>query len=177
MHSVGLHQGTERREVKECKCCGTHHRFHKEDCPAYGKTCLNCSRKNHFQRKCTLVGTGVNAVTNSTDSHLQVHQVANVTSSSDEEWLNTVGCGGKHLKCRIFVGRKVTFQTGMGSSVNMLPARLAEKTEPTDKVLKMWKHTHLSPFRKSRQSVLKSNNGKVYIFDFTAFEENFACWV
>ena len=52
----------------------------------------------------------------------------------------------------------------MGSSVNMLPARLAEKTEPTDKVLKMWKHTHLSPFRKSRQSVLKSNNGKVYIF-------------
>ena len=36
VHKVGLCQGTERREVKECKFCGTHHRFRKEDCPAYG---------------------------------------------------------------------------------------------------------------------------------------------
>ena len=72
VHKVGLRQGTERREVKECKFCGTHHRFRKEDCPAYGKTCLKCNRKNHFQRKCTAVGASVNAATNSKDSRHQL---------------------------------------------------------------------------------------------------------
>ena len=37
MHKVGLHQGTERREVTECKSYGTHQRFRKEDYPSYGK--------------------------------------------------------------------------------------------------------------------------------------------
>ena len=175
MYKVGLCQGTERHEIKECKFCGTHHRFRKEDCPAYGKTCLKCNRKNHFQRKCILVGASVNAATNSKGSHLRVHQVDDGTLSLDEEWLNTVDSGGRDLKCCMLVGGKeITFQIDTGSSVNMLPARLTEKIEPTDNVLKMWNHTPLSPLRKSKQSVLNSKNGKEYILDFIVFKENFA---
>ena len=55
----------------------------------------------------------------------------------------------------------------------MLPARLAKKTEPTDKVLKMWNHTRLSPLGKSKQSVLNPKNGKEYTLDFIVFKENF----
>ena len=68
------------------------------------KTCLKCNRKNHFQQKCTLVGASANAATNSQDSHLQVQQVDDDTSPLDEERLNTVGSGGRDLKCCMLVG-------------------------------------------------------------------------
>ena len=35
---------------KDCKYCGCSH--DKEDCPAFGKTCNRCGRKNHFVKKC-----------------------------------------------------------------------------------------------------------------------------
>ena len=66
-----------------------------------------------------------------------------------------------------------TFQIDTGSSVNMLPARHVEKIEPTDKVLKMWNHTQLSPLGKSKQSVLNPKNGKEYTLDFIVLKENF----
>ena len=108
------------------------------DFPAYRKTCLKCRGKNHFKRKCTSAGASANMATDSKASCVQVHQVAD-TSSSDEEWLNTVGSGGRDLKCRMFVGGKeISFQTrDTRSSVNMLPAWLAEQIESTDMVLKM----------------------------------------
>ena len=170
-HKVGLREA-EREEVKECTYCGTHQRFRKEEYPAYGKTCLKCRGKNHFQRKCTSAGASANMARDSKASRMRVHQVADDTSSSDGEWLNTVGSGGRDLKCRIFVGgKKDTFQTDTGSSVNMLPAWLAEQIEPTDKVLKMWNHTRLSPLGRSKQTVLNPENGKEYILDFV-FREN-----
>ena len=86
------------------------------------------------------------------------------TSPLDDERLNTVGSGKRDLKCCMLVGgKKATFHTDTGPSVNMLPARLAEKIEPTDKVLKMWNHIQLSPLGKSKQSVLSPDNGKEHI--------------
>ena len=38
---------------RECKFCGNRHRFRKDECPAYGKTCRKCGKPNHFLKKCT----------------------------------------------------------------------------------------------------------------------------
>ncbi|XP_063821414.1 uncharacterized protein LOC135071571 [Ostrinia nubilalis] len=35
---------------KECQYCGFRHEYGR--CPAYGKTCAICKRKNHFAKKC-----------------------------------------------------------------------------------------------------------------------------
>ena len=35
-----------------CKYCGTKHKFKKEQCPAWGKTCQLCGRLNHVASKC-----------------------------------------------------------------------------------------------------------------------------
>ena len=52
------------------------------------------------------------------------------TASLDEEWLNTVGSGGRDLKyCMLVGGKEVTFQIDTRSSVSMLSARLVEKIE------------------------------------------------
>ena len=142
------------------------------DFPAYRKICLKCRGKNHFKRKCTSAGASANMATDSKASCVLVHQVADRPSSSDGEWLNTVGSGGRDLKCRMFVGGKgVTFQIDTRSSVSMLPAWLAEQIEPTEKVLKMWNHTRLSPLGKSKQRVLSPKNGEVYPLGFIVFRE------
>ena len=38
-------------DYSDCKFCGKSHDRGK--CPAYGKVCNNCGRKNHFESKCT----------------------------------------------------------------------------------------------------------------------------
>ena len=38
--------------VADCKYCGREHQRTKQACPAYGKTCSNCSKANHFAKKC-----------------------------------------------------------------------------------------------------------------------------
>lgn len=35
-----------------CKFCGDHHEFEKGACPAFGKRCHRCKRKNHFEKVC-----------------------------------------------------------------------------------------------------------------------------
>ena len=36
--------------IKDCKYCGSNHQ--RRQCPAYGKNCKACGRKNHFAKKC-----------------------------------------------------------------------------------------------------------------------------
>ena len=36
--------------IRDCKYCGSRHQ-HRQ-CPAYGKVCKNCGKKNHFTEKC-----------------------------------------------------------------------------------------------------------------------------
>ena len=36
----------------KCLYCGREHEIKREKCPAFGKTCTNCLKKNHFQAVC-----------------------------------------------------------------------------------------------------------------------------
>ena len=67
-------------------------------------------------------------------------------------------------------GSEITFQIDTGSSVNMLPARFAEKIEPTKKILRMWNKTQLNPLGKSHQLIENPKNGKMYEAEFVVFE-------
>ena len=42
----------DRPAYQECWNCGYRHDHSKELCPAFGKTCNKCSKKNHFAAKC-----------------------------------------------------------------------------------------------------------------------------
>ena len=46
-HSKGFRS---QKDYTDCKFCGKSH--DKGKCPAYGKVCNNCGRKNHFESKC-----------------------------------------------------------------------------------------------------------------------------
>ena len=52
-HITPLHKKQKTFRKKEtmlikCKYCGKQHKLKKEECPAFGKTCLNCKGRNHF---------------------------------------------------------------------------------------------------------------------------------
>jgi len=43
---------TEKPTYRECWNCGYRHERKKEACPALGKTCNKCNKRNHFAAKC-----------------------------------------------------------------------------------------------------------------------------
>ena len=51
-HSKSRSQGSAQATeiIKKCKFCENSH--HRGKCPAYGKVCHNCNRKNHFKKCC-----------------------------------------------------------------------------------------------------------------------------
>ncbi|XP_005100473.1 uncharacterized protein LOC101864152 [Aplysia californica] len=41
---------SDQQDVRNCQYCGGSHG--RQQCPAYGKTCRECSKKNHFAKMC-----------------------------------------------------------------------------------------------------------------------------
>ena len=57
----GRSKRTERRKINnqkcgkvmvDCKYCGLSHEKDKVKCPAFGKTCRSCGKKNHYAKVC-----------------------------------------------------------------------------------------------------------------------------
>ena len=149
---------------KLCKFCGGKHKLRKEECPAFTQTCRKCGERNHFACCCA-----------SLKQKKFVHQVAD-DSSSGGEWVNVVKIPqSKEVRCRLLVGGKdVVFQVDTGSSVNLIRARYADGTlKPTNRVLRMWNHTQLSPLGVCRKNVRNPKNGRKYSVEFVVCKENF----
>ena len=96
-----------------CKFCGSKHEFKKELCPAFGKSCRKCLKKNHFATMCK-----------SKPENLQYTDV--YTGSRQEDILvlgkPSVDDYPKRLFAKLLVGNElVQFQLDSGASVNVLP--------------------------------------------------------
>ena len=50
--SVSKQQRYQASDNSSCKYCGRRHARNKTKCPAYGKTCGFCSKRNHFEAMC-----------------------------------------------------------------------------------------------------------------------------
>ena len=54
-HEQSRRSKSQRRTVQpsaKCKFCGLEHKFQKELCPAFGRTCKKCKKLNHFAEMC-----------------------------------------------------------------------------------------------------------------------------
>ena len=131
-------QRKDSRDKQEiiCEYCGFRHRKEKTECPAYGKECAACGRKNHFARKCTQKTSrkqkkprpGMKPHTKKS-----VHNVNDYSSSSDYEYVLTVEevhsvSKKKKITAQMVINNQtVQFQVDCGSSVNILPETLYKK--------------------------------------------------
>ncbi|XP_064472560.1 uncharacterized protein K02A2.6-like isoform X1 [Ornithodoros turicata] len=118
-----------------CKKCNSNHEPKK--CPAYGKVCRKCKKRNHFAVCCKLrqkVADGVYLADDETDSDgLDVLEVCNGRDNRDD-WLITAAISGKDVQLKV----------DTGSQANLLPLSVFKKivlgirTRPTTAVLRSY---------------------------------------
>jgi len=92
---------------RRCRYCDRSHGASKQDCPAYGKICSNCRKRNHFAAVCkSKPAVAVNDLTD-----------------HDEVLMTLSNTDGQRVYSNILVdGRRIHFLLDCGSTVNLLPA-------------------------------------------------------
>ena len=147
VHAVGKWQrnqnttGPMRNVISDCKYYGGEHGWKKEYCPAYGKICDHCGKKNHFAAMCLQRKHAGKREYNTT------HHVQAVSKSTDDIlYVDYDAQGHLHIrtvsksqyKAKLFAQVKLFFQTiamqiDTWASCNVLPTKyvpLAQCAQP-----------------------------------------------
>ncbi|XP_065061116.1 uncharacterized protein K02A2.6-like [Rhopilema esculentum] len=158
-HNVGKQSsprkttGDTRGFISDCKFCGRSHKRNKESCPAFGRYCSGCGKRNHFVEKCSLKKPpGMR----DTFSKAKIHAVKEENTSSDDEILvveispknnlaiNAVSQSppkNKIFASMIIKGRQICFQLDSGATCNVLPKHFVlpgTKVEKLDHSLRLY---------------------------------------
>ena len=147
-----------------CKFCGNNHRFKKEFCPAYGKTCSKCGKMNHFSSCCfsddykNKINSG-NEVNKIDENDIKVQHI------NENERINNVDIKSnrKEVNCILRINNNnVKFQIDTGASVNILPIKYAKYYEKTNITLNTWTEEKHKPIGECREIVTNPKNMKKY---------------
>ena len=158
-HYVGKQSGPRKTTgdtrcfISDCKFCGRSHKRNKESCPAFGRYCSGCGKRNHFVEKCSLKKSpGMR----DTFSKAKIHAVKEENTSSDDEILiveispknnlaiNAVSQSppnNKIFASMIIKGRQISFQIDSGATCNVLPEHFVPpvtKVEKSDHSLRLY---------------------------------------
>ncbi|CAB4008143.1 Transposon Ty3-G Gag-Pol poly [Paramuricea clavata] len=141
-----------------CKFCGFEHWPDKRKCPAWGKTCNKCKRKNHFAKRC--------------------RKSAIYCIESEEEEISVVRIQAmkeKAVFAKILVNDvHVHFQVDCGASTNILLYKYVEKEKisPCDRTLVMWNGTKVKPLGTCVVRVVNLRNQKKYDVKFLIVKDD-----
>lgn len=93
----------ERKQHSACRKCGSKHE--PKRCPAYGKECRKCKKRNHFAKHCrTKADPSINYVSDNQSETLFIGEV-NHESFSSNSWIETVMINKNHkIKIKLDTG-------------------------------------------------------------------------
>ena len=143
-----------------CKFCGYEHAPERKKCPAWGKVCKRCKKKNHFAKGCK--DAAVNAI--ESDEDLEEISVVRVQAMKD-----------KAVFAEMLVQQKpVRFQIDCGASANILPSKYVEDVdlEPCSQSLVMWNGTKVKPVGTCALRVVNPRNNTKYKVRFLVVRES-----
>lgn len=110
---------------RRCKYCDRIHVMSKTACPAFGKICNNCNRRNHFASVCK------------SKEKPAVQQLDDDDSDTYPEILALKGQRSTRFYSRMKVGNRVVrFLLDCGSTVNLLPESFVRELANVDKTLR-----------------------------------------
>lgn len=144
-----------------CKFCTKPHPLRKEACPAWGRTCNLCKRKNHFAAKCP----------QNTRLH-ELHSTQDSSVSDSENSLLSLSHKKQESKGRkaIFInllmdGSPVRFQIDSGATANVLPMKLLshidrKRLAPDETKLLTYNNTEIRSAGRITKTVLNPRTGK-----------------
>lgn len=136
-NSNNLKNDNQNKQNNKCRFCNTLHK--PRECPAYGKYCRVCNKKNHYGIVCRF--KNVQQITNSNlndkndnnsnnsisdNSDLYIHTVNKVlnTNTAEQDYLNA---WKELIKIN---GKEIAFKIDTGSDVNVLSVNLLNKIIP-----------------------------------------------
>ncbi|KAI8490489.1 hypothetical protein Bbelb_317570 [Branchiostoma belcheri] len=145
--------------ISVCKYCAKKHTANKEACPAYGKECASCGKRNHFARACRSGETkqprsGRNQAQGRKKPLVHMLQEEAVMTVTEEEktysMTHTKTKYARQVHARMnLAGQMVTFQLDLGATCNVMPEQVLHKHNIQHKVmgpkrvLKMYNNTEI----------------------------------
>ena len=107
-----------------CKNCGNKHIREKNKCPAYGKSCKECGKKNHFAKMCKNKDKPIHD-TRCSDLFIGTLSEINDVTASNDEWNSTLQIEGKAVKVKLDTGAKY----------NVLPKTIYNTLNSSNKII------------------------------------------
>lgn len=124
--------------VRQCGYCGTVHK--RNECPAYGKKCMACSKMNHFAKVCG-----------------SIHYI----EESDEQVIYSINKSQDWSADLKINNNMVTFKLDTGADVNVLPLYLLPKLGISESDL-IKTNTKLNGYSGAKISVVGKINLRVF---------------
>ena len=181
-----LKQRQELAPKVDCKYCGRQHSQKREACPAWGKTCINCGKRNHFKVKCEAGKPKSGPNKQRPKQRKNTLHYVEQPSSEDEEYMFVMeDLHAVELK-RInaimnILNQTIKFQLDCGSTVNVLPVKEYKKLfndkclkqlQPTKQTLVMYNKSEMNPVGKRKITVTNPKNRKWYSLEFVIVNAN-----
>ena len=110
------------KQTRECWNCGQNHEIaNKESCPAYGKECKRCHKKNHFASKCW----------SKISPNQRTVRVVDTEENEDEVFPMEVAAiqldDSQLITLKIESGNYIRFQPDTGAQCNVIPLTIYKK--------------------------------------------------
>ncbi len=167
-----------------CRYCNGIHARKKEQCPAFGKTCNHCGRKNHFSSACLQKQKNPRQkafqVENySSDSGDSVMTVDLINPTEDILLLQDTLAHEPRLFARMKIkgGKDTTFQIDTGATCNVLKkseltgTKYERRIKPTAQVLRMYNNSAINPMGKCKIQLQDPSTKKKYKVHFTIIKD------
>ena len=161
-------QGRTKSPARRCKYCDRKHELRKEACPAYGKVCRRCSRKNHFESVCQSKATGNKSVRHDVYEIDTDEQLLTLGDEDVDRWYTRLKIGDKTVR----------FLLDCGATVNLLPVSLVRSLgrlndmRPATAKLRMFDKTELQTRGLITIAVEHPRTSRVYELDFYVAEKH-----
>ena len=154
-------------------------------CPAYGKLCNSCKKKDHFESKCfNKEGRAPKQRSNiskRSKCNAPRPRVYHLNTSSEDDgdeyahWVNAVKSRKKQrkdAKCLMLLDKQeIIFQIDMGATIYTLTAKFANEIKPYKGVLTMWNKSLMKPLGICHKNVKNPKTRKIYSVEFVIFKD------
>ena len=173
----------------QCKFCNRNHPRKKEDCPAWGKSCNICHRRNHFALMCPMKQDKhtVNYLEDSSDEeYLLTLEVKEQVVSSEAQEVLTVDEDKPDYPNKLFAtmevnAHKILFQLDCGATVNVLSVKDYQRVhndpemkelDSSNATLLMYNRAESPPVGKRTLEVTNRKTNTTYTIEFQIVEDD-----
>ncbi|XP_019614733.1 PREDICTED: uncharacterized protein K02A2.6-like [Branchiostoma belcheri] len=177
-------QAPQASRTSVCKYCAKRHAANKEACPAYGKECASCGKRNHFARACR---SGETKQPRSGRSQAQgrkkplVHMLQEEAVMTVTEEEKTYSMSGpryaKQVHARMALeGHLVTFQLDLGATCNVMPKHILDsnniqyKTTGAQRVLTMYNNSQIVSEGETNLKMTNPKTWRRYVVNFVVID-------